>query len=413
MRDEPLETAATVMSRRVGLRLDPSLRGRLGHSLNAAAAAARMPLDAYAALLETDERAFQDLLDRITVQETSFFRDPAQFQALADHLLPGARVPVTIWSAGCANGQEAYSLAIVLTEAGHTTGRVLATDISNRALARARAGIYDDREMKGLSAERRARFFTREPAGWRVSADLQAMVTFRYQNLVAAGPPFAPGECLAILCRNVLIYFRGEEIAAAVGRFHDWLPDGGHLFLGHSESLWQVTDRFRLVRLGDAFVYRRGGIEHASPIAPEPATRKGRSGAAARVPVGVRPAPAGPAPSSPRVPAGPPSPATREVAAEMSDALAAGEAASAAGDHAAAVTAFRRATYLLPEDPVGHFHLGLSCEAAGDRVAALRAFRAARTALQSGNLARIEAALEGFDLAQFRRVLDARLGDAG
>src|SRR6185312_14086517 len=102
--------------------------------------------------LEHDADAFQSLLDRITVQETSFFRDPGQFTALAS-ILTSIVEPVTIWSAGCANGQEAYSLAMTLAESGIEDWRVIASDISTSALSRTEEACYSERELRGLSPE--------------------------------------------------------------------------------------------------------------------------------------------------------------------------------------------------------------------------------------------------------------------
>jgi chemotaxis protein methyltransferase CheR len=393
-----LAAAAHLLARRVGLRLDPTIRGRLSRCLIEGAEAQKQDPDTYVASLDGHPAALQDLLNRVTVQETSFFRDRNQFAALADHVLPALTPPVTIWSAACSNGQEPYSLAMALDEAGCTAGRVIATDVSTKALERARGGRYSARELGDLSPERRSRYFRPAASSWEVTPALRARVDFAHHNLVADPPPLAAGRCQVVFCRNVLIYFRQEEVVAFLDRLARWLPPGGWLFLGYSESLWQVTDRFALVRLGDAFVYRRPESMTGSPERAPGA----RAGSSTPEP---RPRPVGPAESRPRRPA----PTAPLPASSVGDLLAAGEAAISAGDYENAIVAFRRCAYLDPDQPVAHLNLGLALEAAGDPSAAGRAYAAARAALERGDTAAIEVTLEGYHVADLRRLLDDKL----
>jgi chemotaxis protein methyltransferase CheR len=387
-----LAAAARLLGRRVGLRLDPTIRGRLSRCLIEGAKAQNQDIDTYVASLDAHPATLQDLLNRVTVQETSFFRDRNQFAALAEHVLPELAPPVTIWSAACSNGQEPYSLAMALDEAGCAAWRVVGTDVSTQALERARRGRYSARELGDLSPERRSRYFDPAGSSWEIRPALRARVDFAHHNLVADPPPLQAGKCQVVFCRNVLIYFRHEEVVAFLDRLARWLPPGGWLFLGYSESLWQVTDRFALVRLGEAFVYRRPESapepQRASRAPAEPAPRRVRRREA---PEEVR-APASPAPAS-----------------GVGDLLAAGEAAISAGEYENAIVAFRRCAYLDPDQPIAHLHLGLALEAAGEPFAAGRAYAAARAALERVDTAAIEVTLEGYHVGDLVRLLDDKL----
>lgn len=383
MTDRHLAAAARILGRRVGLRLDPATDGRLRRCVDDAAAARGQDVPQFVASLDRDDTALQDLLDRVTVQETSFFRDPGQFEALAVHVLPTLRGPVTVWSAGCANGQEPYSLAMVLAESTVNDWRVVATDVSSRALARTRAARYRAKELSGVSPDRRERHFERDGDGWKVKAVLRDRVGVSRLNVVSDPFPGNAGVCPVVFCRNLLIYLHPTEVVAFLDRLARWMAPDGYLFLGYSESLWQVTDAFKLVRLGGSFAYR---------------------------PADAVVAPSQPPPSRPAAPA-----ARRRVprpADHLPDAatlLAAGEAAMARGDHDAAVVAFRKAAYLEPDHPLPHFQLGFALEAAGHPVAARRAYAAARGAIERGDTVALEAALEGYRVDELVTLLDDKL----
>ena len=398
MSERALDDAAQLLSRRVGLRLDPSLRGRLVRAVRDEAARLDQDIAAYVASLERDDEALQLLLNRVTVQETAFFRDRAQFRALADVVLPELRTaggPVRVWSAAAANGQEPYTMAMVLDEAGIDDWTVIATDVSTSALQRTRAGRYAAKEISGLSEDRRQRYLTRSGDQWEVIPRLRERVQVSRHNLVAEPPPFSPGTCQIVLCRNVLIYFNHEEVVALLDRLATWMPRGGYLFLGYSESLWQVSNRFSLVRVGDAFVYRN--VPEASSAAPRP--RPVASPPKAPVPRPPRPRPAPPRPEP-----------AAEAPPGFADLLADGERALGAADYPAAINAFRQAAYLDPDHPLAHLNLGLALESVDDAPAAQRAYRAARAALDRGDVAAVEAMLEGYRLEELIRLLDTKTG---
>ena len=224
------------------------------------------------------EQERQSLLDEVTIPETHFFRNPPQIAALRRHVLPQLLKEaidrdrkLTIWSAGCSTGEEPYTIAMLIRELLPLMHgwdiRIIATDISRRGLAAAQAARYAERSLVMTDPEDVGRFFMRdldgEPA-YVIRPEVAEMVEFRRHNLVTEPVPFAPGEVDLVLCRNVTIYFDRETTRSLVGRLHGSLRDGGYLFLGHAETLWQVSDAFRLVTLGDAFVYRRDDAAEGS-----------------------------------------------------------------------------------------------------------------------------------------------------
>ena len=345
--------AAGVLQARAGFRPDPALRGRLARCLADAASAEGLAVDEYVAALSSNEEALQRLVDRVTIQESSFFRDDAQFAAFAEQVLPRLATG-TIWSAGCANGQEPWSLAMALDEGGRTDCAILATDISLEAVARARRGWYAARELRGLSPERRERYFQPSERGYEVIPSLRRLVSFGHHNLATETPPITVGACTVAFCRNVLIYLTDDEITAVLDRLATALGPGGHLFLGYSESLWRLPSRFALRRMGETFVYEVAGRSDPQPTVSAP-----RAPRAARPPRAPRPA--------------------REAAPTVSadEFLRHGQLAVEGRDLKAAVVAFRKAAYLRPEDAEIALHLAFALESLGELADARTWFRRA------------------------------------
>lgn len=402
--DVLLREAGEVISDLVGLRSTAATAARLTAALRARQAVTGLSAHAYVDRLRTDGRERQQLLERLTVQETSFFREEAQLTAFATHVLPAlGSGPLTVWSAGCATGQEPYSLAMLLTEAGVTDFTIVASDVSQQALERTRRGIYRDNELRGLTLNRRDRFFTRVDGGWQIAAELRARLRLVHHNLAADPPPVGPGECGAIFCRNVFIYLRRDRIASCVGRFYDRLARNGVLFLGVSESLWPADARLTLSRVTDGvFCYRRAvDVAAAAPAPTRAATATSPAPtprAAVRPRIGGRPVPL-------RV-------AAIDLRTDVESLRRLGESAMSEDRPAAAVEAFRKVVYLQPDDPVAHLQLGLAFEADGDEEASARSFLAARAALGRVDPATVEASMEGWSVATLAAVLDAKLGDA-
>jgi chemotaxis protein methyltransferase CheR len=188
------------------------------------------------------------MLDAIATNHTSFFREPQHFEFLAKIVLPPLRereetTPILGWSAACSSGEEPYTIAITALELfGGTPGRplrLLASDLSTKALTRAVAGIYKAERVSGLPRHLVLKHFEKGvgvPAGSvRVAEHVRRIVEFRQLNLLEAPPPGRPLDF--IFCRNVLIYFDRAVQQAVVDRLEERLAPGGYLFTSHSESL--------------------------------------------------------------------------------------------------------------------------------------------------------------------------------
>ncbi len=395
----------TLLEHRHGVRLDELTTARLGRLLADEARASGSTPDGAARELLADPVRLQGLVDRITLQETAFFRDPDVFADLAAHLLPAALAapaagPPVLWSAGCANGQEAWSLAMLLVEHGVPDFEVVATDLSARAAARAAAGVYDERELRGLDADRRARFLVREGERWRVADGLRRHVRVVHHNSATQPPPVADGSCALVLCRYVLIYLTPAASDALLERIATALRPEGRLLIGAAESLWHLSERFAVEPLPHAVAYRdRAREATVPPRAPRPPAAR------PAVPVvrAERRGPSAPLPARAAVSA--PAPAALPRGAEL---VRAGEAAAARGELQEAATAFRGAVYLDPDDAVALLRLGLVLEALGDP-GALRAFRAARGALDRRPRDRLDDALGGYGPAALDALLAEKL----
>ncbi len=325
-----LDQLAALLLERAGLKI--SVDGYHGLKL---ALSARMPAlgisdaEEYVRRLRqlAGEHELRSLLPLVTVGHTEFFRDARQFRALEANILPRALREaraqdrkVRIWSAGCATGEEPYSLAIVLDELGARPGEVelWATDLNLAAIESAQQGRYTPRRLASMTEERLRRHFDFADDGYQVKPALRQFVRFEGHNLAApVFPRVLPDSYDLILCRNVIIYFDLPTIRALMDRFLSVLRPGGLLLLGYSESLFQVYDKFEMVEIEGAFVYRRP-TRFTPPPRPQPvhtpmtpmmampaARATGVSqgpGGSAGVPLGASPPP----PSLPRLPQLPP-----------------------------------------------------------------------------------------------------------
>jgi chemotaxis methyl-accepting protein methylase len=343
-----LDHATSLLRSRAGLKPEPVSRARLARLLEESATLAGIPVDAYMSMVEAQPAAFDDLLDRVTVQHSAFFRDPSQFDAVATLAHQAGASHHVVWSAGCGNGQEPYSLAMLLDEAGRDSWTVVATDVSFHALARTQSAIYSESEIQGLSHERRRRYLTQVRGGYEVASWLRRRVHVAHHNLAVDDPqPIVP-EAAVVLCRNVLMYFGREESEACIQRIAYRVAARGHLFLGHSDSPGRMTRYFAPVRIAGALCYERLA---APPPTPVVGRREGD----------VRPA------------------------HDLQGLMTEGDRAAASGDLRAAVRAFRQATYLDPNVAIAYFQLGAALELAGDAREARRAFGAAGLAMVSGD----------------------------
>lgn len=201
---------------------------------------------------ETHGDELVELIDLLTTNKTDFFREPAHFDYLVNHVVSAsvdAGTPLRLWSAGCSSGEEPYTLAMILHDVlpPRYDVRILATDISTRAVAMARKGVYTGQQLSHVPAARRARWFTPTPDGGGVALpELRAPISFAHLNLMAAWPMSGPFD--AIFCRNVMIYFDKPTATKLVARFHALLAPGGHLFIGHSESLTAIEHQYHYIQ---------------------------------------------------------------------------------------------------------------------------------------------------------------------
>jgi chemotaxis protein methyltransferase CheR len=368
-----LDHAALLLRSRAGLKAEPASRARLERLLQESASIAGIPVNSYVDRVDAEPAAFDELLDRVTVQHSSFFRDAAQFVAFAELARNASNTPHTVWSAGCGNGQEPFSLAMLLDEIGRHNWHVVATDVSFHALARTEKAQFTEREVQGLSIERRHRYLRPIATGYEVAPFLRRNVRMAHHNLVNAHAASLVPEATVVFCRNVLMYFGREESEACIQRIADRVAPGGHLFLGHSDSPGRMTRYFEPVRVAGAVCYRR--LFKAAPAAPIAGRRQGDI--------------------QPRF--------------TVSSLLADGDHAAASGDLRAAIRAFRQATYLDPNMAIAYFQLGAALELAGDQREARRAFGAAGLAMMRGDGSEDLSGLGGYTRRDLARAIASKL----
>ncbi|MBV1873803.1 MAG: protein-glutamate O-methyltransferase CheR [Gammaproteobacteria bacterium] len=212
----------------------------------------------YIQYLEKDpDREMSGFVNAITTNLTSFFREDHHFEYLSNTVFPEIAKNrktdkrVRIWSAGCSTGEEPYSLAITLLESKNFPGgtwdvRVLATDLDTDVLKHGQQGDYDLSRVEGINAARRSKWFEpckdKDKKVVHVNDKLKKVITFNQLNLMKKWP--MSGKFDVIFCRNVVIYFDKKTQKILFDRYAEMLEDGGYLFIGHSESLHAVTDRF-------------------------------------------------------------------------------------------------------------------------------------------------------------------------
>jgi chemotaxis protein methyltransferase CheR len=269
---EHLAELAALLKERVGLHIRKDGQSALRIAVTARLEelrAAAPDAAAYLAILcsSAGDEELRRLLPLVTVGKTSFFRDERQFHAL-DALLPsliararGGGRGVAIWSAGCATGEEPYSIAMSACAAGAEPEHVelLATDVNPEAVAQASRGTYDLRRVREIPEPMRERHFDRDGERYHVRAGLRRYVAaIRPHNLVSSlFPRPADGGWDIIFCRNVIIYFDTPTTQGVLTQFHNALAPGGYLFLGYSESLFRLFEGFELTEVAGAFLYRR------------------------------------------------------------------------------------------------------------------------------------------------------------
>ena len=213
------------------------------------------------------EAELDALLDRITNPETYFFREPEQLAAFTEEVLPEWETtapegrPLRVWSAGCATGEEPFTLAMLLEEKSLYARRpvdIFGSDLSSGSLARARAGIYRENSFRQTSGDRKERYFLAQGSGrYQIKEEIRDRVSFGRINLIdsrrlATLPPFD-----VIFCRNVLIYLDDVSKRNVVASLYQQLVPGGYLFLGRVESLVAFATEFHLRHLQHDMVYQK------------------------------------------------------------------------------------------------------------------------------------------------------------
>jgi chemotaxis protein methyltransferase CheR len=217
--------------------------------------------DQYCDLLkEEPEGELVEFVNSITTNLTSFYREAHHFDYLSNTVIKYLRQyrkqekRIRIWSAGCSTGEEPYTIAMTFLEGipdiNNWDVKILATDIDTNVLARASEGIYQKNKINGVSKEQLKKWFLKPSTGSKehelqVSPRLKELITFKQLNLMDAWP--MKGKFDVLFCRNVVIYFNKETQRVLFERFANILKDDGHMFVGHSESLFKVTDRFTLI----------------------------------------------------------------------------------------------------------------------------------------------------------------------
>jgi chemotaxis protein methyltransferase CheR len=213
--------------------------------------------DSYLKYLAKDKSGteIRAMVDVLTTNKTDFFRESEHLDYLKDEIIPGlGNEKVRIWSAGCSSGEEPYSIAIALCEAIQDIEKrdikILATDISDRMMERAREGLYDEETLQGMTLQLKHKYFQNAEAGigrkYRVVSRLKSMISFAKLNLMEDWPMNRLFD--VIFCRNVMIYFDKPTQEKLIKRFWSVLRDGGYLLVGHSESLTFMVHDYKYLK---------------------------------------------------------------------------------------------------------------------------------------------------------------------
>ncbi len=395
--DEVLSRAQEVIAHRFGLEFLPRRRADLERALIRAAPASSVEaLDAFLEaipVLPDDAAELTRLVEQLTIGETFFFRDSAFFEALEREILPSLIASrsanglrrLRIWSAGCATGEEPYSVAILLDRLlprrVDWDVTILATDINTHSLRLAREGRYRAWSLRAVHPWAVGRYLRPGPDGtWDLDRSLQASVDFAPLNL-HLGPYPAPAMDL-IICRNVLMYFTPEARREAARKLRQTLAPGGYLAVSPAEASAELFAPLRLVRILYALFFQNQGAEHDYPAnvalpppvierAPRrspPATYFGAAGSSKQGQDGAGAAPSAPIPL-------PPARNELEADTESADDLAWARSLADEGrlDEARALCEAVRARDVL--DPEPHLLLAMICQEQGDLPAAIAALR--------------------------------------
>ena len=214
--------------------------------------------DSYLSTLDNDEQELVHFVNALTTNLTAFFREPHHFEFLASKLLPKilknkASKRLRIWSAGCSSGEEPYTIAMtvrsIIPENSGWDVKILATDLDTNMVEKGSKGIYTEERVTGLSSQNMKKWVKKGKGDTasmvKMDDRLREMITFKQLNLMHEWPMKGPFDL--IFCRNVVIYFNKETQGILFDRYADMLVNDGHLFIGHSESMYKICDRFKLL----------------------------------------------------------------------------------------------------------------------------------------------------------------------
>lgn len=215
-------------------------------------------------------KEFNQLMNLVTTNETSFFRNPPQLKSFSDEALSqvvqeklsgkGTKT-LKIWSAGCSTGEEPYTLAIlVLEHLKSTIGwnvEIIACDISEGVLAAARRGVYNEVTLRTTPPNIKERYFTQNDGKYHIIPEVKKLVRFGHLNLNDSRKLSIYSDMDFVFCRNVMIYFSDEVKKQIIRGFYNALKPGGYLYIGHSESLHGISKAFKLVYFKSALVYHK------------------------------------------------------------------------------------------------------------------------------------------------------------
>ena len=273
-----VERFRAAITQRLGLQFDDAKLGFLGEVLQQRIEKRKCSSDIYLRKLEEDpaHEELGALAVELTITETYFFRNNEQFHALADVVLPermsvqGRSKVLRFLSAGCASGEEAYSIAIMVREtiADPSWDIVIrAVDLNPAGLEKAARARYSAWALRETPADIRQRWFRPDGRDMILAETAREAVTFDAKNLAVDDPElWRPATYDAVFCRNVLMYFAPEQMRAAIARIAQSLAPGGFLFLGHAETLRGISDEFHLRHTHETFYYaRKEGGEGAVP----------------------------------------------------------------------------------------------------------------------------------------------------
>jgi chemotaxis protein methyltransferase CheR len=217
------------------------------------------------------DRELDEVVDIVTTNETYFFREDYQLRSFSNDILPELhdrlkhRRRLTIWSAGCSSGEEVYTIAMLALESKLFEGwdvNIFGNDISRRVLRKARMGVYSPTSFRTTSPDIIERYFTESEKGMRIQDRVRRFCHFSHHNILNEAGLHFLGTVDVIFCRNVLIYFDKNTRLRVISTFYNKLRPSGYLFLGHTESLINLSTAFELVHLSEDLGYRKPEVSH-------------------------------------------------------------------------------------------------------------------------------------------------------